>query len=169
MICKWVASVSVAGQEQAPRPEDLAAMVVPLGRALARAEEPVLRDCGLTMWGYRVLLALAGQPARSQVALAEQIGADKTRLIPVLDELQESGLIERQPDPADRRARLLSVTPEGQRACATAQARIQRREDELLAILPPADRVVFLRALEVLLAAEREETSPNPREAPPSS
>lgn len=144
-------------------------MVVPLGRALARAEEPILRDCGLTMWSYRVLLALAGRPARSQVALAEQIGADKTRLIPVLDELQESGLIERQPDPADRRARLLSVTPDGHRACATAQARIQRREDELLAILPTSDRVVFLRALEVLLAAEREETSPNPREAPPSS
>ncbi|HEY0717730.1 MAG TPA: MarR family transcriptional regulator, partial [Streptosporangiaceae bacterium] len=83
-------------------------MIVPLGRALTRAEEPVLAAHGLTTWGYMVLLALAGRPARTQAALAAQIGADKTRLIPVLDGLQHHGLIERRPDPADRRARLLA-------------------------------------------------------------
>ena len=144
---------------RAPRRHDLAAMIVPLGRALARAEEPVLRDCGLTMWGYRVLLTLGAQPARSQAALAGQIGADKTRLIPVLDDLQERGLIERHPDPADRRVRLLSVTPEGHRVCSSAQARIQQQEEEWLAVLPPADRRAFLRALNVLSATEREELS----------
>ena len=105
-------------------------MIVPLGRARARAEEPVLQACGLTMWGYRVLLTLAAHPARSQAALAGQIGADKTRLIPVLDDLQERGLIERHPDPADRRVRLLSVTPEGHRFCSSAQARIQQQEED---------------------------------------
>src|SRR5579875_3089859 len=95
---------------QARRSRDLAAMIVPLGRALTRAEEPVLQDCGLTMWGYLVLLTLARQPARSQAALAGQIRADKTRLIPTLDDLQAAGLIERRPDPEDRRVHLLSVT-----------------------------------------------------------
>jgi DNA-binding MarR family transcriptional regulator len=134
-------------------------MIVPLGRALTKAEEPVLAAHGLTMWGYVVLLALAGQPARSQAALATQIRADKTRLIPVLDDLQDRGLIERYPDPADRRVHLLALTPSGRRTCANAQAEIQHQEDKLLAQLPPQDREAFLRALDVLSAPKREEPS----------
>jgi DNA-binding MarR family transcriptional regulator len=77
----------------------------------------------------------------------------------VLDDLQERGLIERHPDPADRRVHLLSVTPEGHRACSSAQARIQQQEEKWLAMLSPADRGAFLRALDVLSATEREEPS----------
>jgi predicted transcriptional regulator len=85
---------------------DLAAMVAPLARTLIAAEEPVLRAHGISMWGYVVLTALAeeaAEPVRTQAALAQAIGADKSRIIGVLDELQEQGLIERYPDPADRR------------------------------------------------------------------
>jgi DNA-binding MarR family transcriptional regulator len=55
------------------------------------------------MWGYVVLTVLAEQPVRTQAALAQSIGADKSRIIGVLDELQERGLIQRRADPADRR------------------------------------------------------------------
>jgi MarR family transcriptional regulator, organic hydroperoxide resistance regulator len=134
-------------------------MMVPLGRALMRAEEPVLKANGLTMWAYSVLLALRSQPARSQAALAAQIGADKTRLIPVLDDLQQRGLIERHPDPADRRVHLLALTSRGRLTCASTQAEIQRQEDGLLAQLPPGDRDAFLRALDVLSAPIREQPS----------
>jgi len=134
---------------RAGRP-DLAAMIVPLGRALAAAELPVLRSHGLSMWGYIVLLALDEEPVRTQAALAESIGADKTRIISVLDGLQEAGLISRAPDPADRRVHLLSLTADGRRLRAAAQAGIQRQEDRLLARLPPGDRASFLRALQAL-------------------
>jgi DNA-binding MarR family transcriptional regulator len=145
--------------EREPRRRDLAAMMVPLGRALMRAEEPVLTANGLTMWAYSVLLALGDQPARSQAALAAQIGADKTRLIPILDDLQQRGLIERHPDPADRRSHLLEVTPEGRRASSRTQQEIQRQEEDLLAQLPAQDRATFLRALDVLSARIREQPS----------
>ncbi|GAB2957647.1 MarR family transcriptional regulator [Amycolatopsis acidiphila] len=131
---------------------DLAAMIVPLGRALMRAEEPILREHGLAMWAYSVLLALREQDTRTQAALAERIGADKTRLIPVLDDLQDRGLIERHPDPADRRVRLLAITPAGRRLAAKTQAAIQRDEEERLAKLDPDDREAFLRALRTLAA-----------------
>src|SRR2546421_7877248 len=134
------------------RQRDLAAMVVPLGRALAAAEQPVLRAHELTMWAYVVLTALAEQPTRTQAALAHAIGADKTRIIGVLDDLQERGLIQRQPDPADRRVRVLSLTRAGRRVHRSAQAAIQAREDRLLARLSAADRRGFLRALETLSA-----------------
>lgn len=134
---------------EAARP-DLAAMIVPLGRALTAAELPVLRRNGLTMWGYVVLLALREEPVRTQAALAEAIGADKTRIIGVLDELQADGLIRREPDPADRRAHLLAITDAGKARRSAAQAEIQRQEDRLLNQLPPADRDGFLRALRTL-------------------
>jgi hypothetical protein len=86
--------------------QDLAAMVVPLGRALVAAELPALRAHGLSMWAYAVLLGLADEPVRTQAALAQAIGADKTRIIGVLDDLEQRHLIQRRPDPADRRARL---------------------------------------------------------------
>ena len=139
------------------RPRDLAAMIMPLGRALIRAEEPVLAAHGLTMWGYSVLLALRDRPAGSQAALAAYIGADKTRLIAILDDLQQRGLIERHPDPADRRSHLLAITPAGRLTCTNTQQQIQHQEDTRLAQLPPADRETFLHALEVLTAPRREE------------
>lgn len=127
-------------------------MIVPLGRALMATELPVLRAHDISMWGYAVLLALGERPTRTQAALAAAIGADKTRLIAVLDELQDRGLIERRPDPADRRARLLSVTPSGKRLRELVQRDIQGREERLLSRLPPGDRAAFLRALQTLAA-----------------
>ena len=150
-----MAGTTPAGEPTA-RP-DLAAMVVPLSRALVAAELPVLRRRGLSMWGYMVLLALDSQPLRTQAALAESVGADKTRIIGVLDELQQAGLIRRQADPADRRARLLSLTADGLRLRAAAQADIQCQEELLLAQLSPDDRRGFLRALQILSSLPRQE------------
>ena len=104
------------------------------------------------MWGYAVLLALGERPTRTQAALAAAIGADKTRVIAVLDELQDRGLIGRRRDPADRRAHLLSITPRGVRLRESVQRGIQRREERLLSRLPPGDRAAFLRALQALAA-----------------
>lgn len=129
---------------------DLAAMLAPLARDLMAAEHPVLARHGLTMWGYVVLGALQGEPRRSQAALAEGIGADKTRIIATLDALQADGLITREPDPADRRARILSITPACRRTREAARDEIQRNEERLLDRLGETDRQAFLRAADVL-------------------
>jgi DNA-binding MarR family transcriptional regulator len=131
---------------------DLAAMIVPLGRALTAAELPVLERHDLTMWGYVVLLGLGNEPVYTQSALAKAIRADKTRIIGVLDELQQRGLIHREPDPADRRAHLVSLTPAGRTTRDNAQREIQEQEDRLLKHLTPADRQAFLHALQTLSA-----------------
>lgn len=131
---------------------DLAAMVVPLGRALMAAEQPVLDAHGLTMWAYTVLLHLDETPIRTQAALAGAIGADKTRIIAVLDDLEARELLRRRPDPADRRARLLSLTPEGRRLRDAARSAIREVEERLLDRLPAEDRDGFLRGLQALSA-----------------
>jgi DNA-binding MarR family transcriptional regulator len=129
---------------------DLGMMVMRLGRALLAAERPVLAGHGVSMWGYAVLGALADEPMRTQAALARAIGADKTRIISVLDELQERALIEREPDPEDRRVRLLRLTPAGRRLHDAVRSGIRAAEEVLLADLPAADRRAFLRALQRL-------------------
>ncbi|KUI35978.1 MarR family transcriptional regulator [Mycobacterium sp. IS-1590] len=137
-----------------PRRRDLAAMLAPLLRRLIALETPVLAEHGVSMWGYSVLSALDESPVRTQAALAEAIGADKTRIIPTLDELQERGYIERSPDPADRRVRLLAITETGRALKDSVQAQIQRGEERLLSVLSPADRRAFLRALHEMTGVE---------------
>jgi DNA-binding MarR family transcriptional regulator len=129
---------------------DLAAMFAPLTRALIAREEPVLRAYDISMWGYIVLTALVEQPVRTQAALAQAINADKSRIIGVLDELQQRGLIQRQPDEADRRVHLLSLTPAGDGMRRSVEAAIRRTEEQVLEVLPPADREAFLRSLKAL-------------------
>jgi DNA-binding MarR family transcriptional regulator len=136
---------------------DLAAMLQPLTRALIAAELPVLARHGISMWGYVVLNALDGSPAGTQAALAQAIGADKTRIIAILDELQLVGLIRREPDPGDRRARLLSITPAGRRVRLAVQGEIQANENRILARLPAADRQAFLRVAATLSALPADE------------
>jgi DNA-binding MarR family transcriptional regulator len=135
---------------------DLAAMFAPLTRALIAREEPVLAAHDISMWGYIVLTALVEQPVRTQAALAQAINADKSRIISVLDELQERGLIHRQPDEADRRVHLLSLTAAGDRLRRSVEDAIRSQEDQVLAVLPTADREAFLRSLKVLYERQPE-------------
>jgi DNA-binding MarR family transcriptional regulator len=142
--CASVIFRGVSPEDERP---DLAAMLHPLLRALIAAELPVLAEHEVSMWGYAVLTALDDTPVRTQAALADAIGADKSRIIGTLDELQDAGLIERTPDPNDRRVRLLSITPKGRRVRRSARKGIRAHEDRILAPLPPADRQAFLRAV----------------------
>jgi DNA-binding MarR family transcriptional regulator len=125
-------------------------MLAPLVRDMMAAELPVLEANGLSMWGYSVLVALDRSAIRTQAALAEAIGADKTRIIAILDELQGKGLIERVADPDDRRARLLAITKDGRRVKEATQDAIQRGEERWLGTLSASDRTTFLRILQEL-------------------
>jgi len=135
-------------------------MVVPLSQALLRMEQPVLDEHGLSMWAYVVLSRLGDEPLRGQAVLAQAIGADKTRIIDVLDDLQERGLIRREADPADRRARLLALTPAGRHTRDQVRRAIRREEQRVLKTLPPDERAVFLRALQRLAAHSAETQRP---------
>jgi len=125
-------------------------MLSPLLRDMIAAELPVLAAHDVTMWGYVVLNALERSSMRTQAALAEAIGADKTRIIRTLDELQQQGHIVRRPDPDDRRVRLLAITESGRAVKTAIQAEIQRGEERWLGELSDDERQVFLSVLQRL-------------------
>jgi DNA-binding MarR family transcriptional regulator len=131
---------------------DLGELFARITRRLVDAEHPILVRHGLEMWPYVVLTALGRRPAATQLQLAQQIGYDKTRLIALLDDLVEQRLVERRPDPADRRARNVSLTAAGIARLSAVRAEIREMEEGFLAALEPgAGRE--LRALLARLAA----------------
>ena len=120
--------------------DDLGALFARITRWLLDAERPLLDAHGLSMWDYIILSHLAREPAGTQLALAEAIGYDKTRLIGLLDRLEQGELITRVADPTDRRARVVTLTRSGQARHAAARADIRAMEDEFLVHLNPAQR-----------------------------
>lgn len=139
---------------------DLAAMTVRLGRRLVAHELEIFAEHGVTMWGYVILSALRDAPPSTQVALAATIGHDKTRLIADLDELLSKGYITRDPNPRDRRARLVAITDSGRNKQRAIQRAIHRREDEILAAMPEADRRTLRRLLGTASALLRAHEEP---------
>ncbi len=134
----------------AGRRHDLGAAFAWLTRAMVDAEEPVLRAHGVEMWDYVVLSALEDGPSSTQSELAAAVRRDKTRLIPILDRLETRGLLRRTPDPADRRNRVVEMTPTGRELLASCRTEIRGVEAELLAGIEPAERAVFVDVLERL-------------------
>lgn len=134
------------------RPE-LGFLLSRLMREVMAREKPILDAAGLEMWDYAVLTALADSAAPTQAQLAVTTGRDKTRLIGNLDRLEAAGMVAREPDPADRRNRIVSLTDAGSQVLRSCRAAIGAMETELLADLDPADRNAFERALTALAGA----------------
>ncbi|MFG3706549.1 MarR family winged helix-turn-helix transcriptional regulator [Micromonospora sp. NPDC047670] len=68
-------------------------------------------------------------------------------MVVTLDQLETAGLARRRPSPGDRRARLVEVTPEGEKVLVQAQQIAARIQDDVLSALPEADRAVFVRSI----------------------
>lgn len=146
--------------------EDLGALCARATRGLIEAERPLLDEHGLSMWQYIALSALARGPAPSQLQLARAIRYDKTRLIALLDELEAAELISRQPDPNDRRVRLVSLTHKGGNRYAAARRAIRAMEDRKLGELDPAARRLLRSGLARLAEPEHPSDSLNSPRTP---
>ena len=85
---------------------DLGWMLGASFRAYAKAAGHVLSDLPGGPRGYQVLVAAARGTARSQLALAQQLGVDRTVMTYLLDDLEAARLIKRQPDPAGDRVNI---------------------------------------------------------------
>ena len=102
--------------------------------------------------GYQVLCAAARDEPGSQAAMAQRLGIDRTVMTYLLDDLEGAGLVERRPDPADRRSRRVAATSHGCEVLEDLDARFARAEQHLLAGLEPGDQAAFRKLLAVLAA-----------------
>ena len=122
--------------------EDQASRVWLALRDLAAAYPPpqVMRDAlnlGRGSGRVKALLQLAEAPL-SLSGLAEALGVDAPYATLIVDTLEERGLVERHPDPADRRRKQVELTPAGKEA-SERMLRILREPPPGFAALSPSD------------------------------
>jgi DNA-binding MarR family transcriptional regulator len=69
---------------------------------------------GLTFGEARTLAYVARYPASRQAALAAQMNVEPMTLVTFLDKLESRGLVAREPDPTDRRAKIVQLASDAQ-------------------------------------------------------
>ena len=74
----------------------------------------VCQENGLTAGEARTLAYVALYPASRQTALAAQMNIEPMTLVTFLDRLESRGLVAREPDPTDRRAKIVQLAPDAQ-------------------------------------------------------
>jgi DNA-binding MarR family transcriptional regulator len=119
-------------------------------RSYLRAAREAVADVPGGARGYLVLAAAGQGEPKSQLALAQHLGVDRTAMTYLLDDLEGAGLVERRPDPADRRARRVTLTEAGVARLRELKAGLYHVEDRLLEPLDENDRAtlrVLLRRL----------------------
>jgi DNA-binding MarR family transcriptional regulator len=110
-------------------------------------------ELGTTTTQYGILYALARRPDIDQISVARLLGLDRSTTGMVLKTLEDSGLVRRVVDKADRRKRSLELTPAGHELLSKLKTPATRAVERLLAPLDPEERAVFLRLLDKLTHA----------------
>jgi DNA-binding MarR family transcriptional regulator len=136
--------------EPAALDHDLGFTLGVIFRAYVKAAEAVVRDIPGGPRGYQVLVAAARLQADGQGALAQRLGVDRTVMTYLVDDLEAAGLVERRPDPSDRRSRHIVATPLGYQLCCATERRLQDVEDHVLGALEPPERATFRDMLQRL-------------------
>ncbi|GAA3793529.1 hypothetical protein GCM10022226_11070 [Sphaerisporangium flaviroseum] len=121
-------------------------------RAYVRSADVLFHDLPGGPRGYQVLAAATQQPPGAQGALAQRLGIDKAVMTYLVDDLENAGLVQRRPDPADRRNKRIVATERGRTTWQATQVRLDHAEEHILAALDPADRAVFRELLRRLAA-----------------
>ncbi|RSN60834.1 MarR family transcriptional regulator [Amycolatopsis sp. WAC 04182] len=100
---------------------------------------------------YRVLATLDEFGPASQAMLGRRSGIHVSEMVATINELAERELVERAPDPADRRRNVISLTTAGKRQLRRLEKQLAERQDELLAPLSADERKRFTELLAKLL------------------
>jgi DNA-binding MarR family transcriptional regulator len=128
-------------------------------RAYVKAAHEAVADLPGGPRGYQILSAAAQGTVGSQLALAQHLGVDRTVMTYLLDDLETARVIERRPDPADRRARRVVATHHGTELLTELDGRLRAAEAYLLAPLDQEARESF-RAQVRLLATRIDALDP---------
>lgn len=118
-----------------------------IGRFRARA----LTDLGLTVREAVLLAVLSRTEGQTQSELASLIKLDKSVFTTTIEALAAKGLVERRPDPKDRRIRRPELTAAGRARNGEAEEAFAAAQAEALSVLPPATRSALVELLQTLV------------------
>ncbi len=142
-------------------PMEVLSRVTRLARHLDRARSHAFATHGLESWEFDVLAALrrAGSPYQlSPGRLLKETLVTSGTMTNRVDRLAARGLVERLPDPADRRGVLVQLTTAGRDAVDAALADLLTHERALLAAVTDKDQAKLARLLRELVGPFDQET-----------
>ncbi|MFF0492620.1 MarR family winged helix-turn-helix transcriptional regulator [Nocardia sp. NPDC004068] len=122
--------------------------------AVARAADAAAAENGLGVGQHLVLKMLAAVGSCSQQVLSAELRIDRSVMVGIADDLERSGFVRRERDPADRRAYAVTITPAGRRALAKAEKAIPEFLATTFGALTAAERAQLTGLLGKLLFAE---------------
>jgi DNA-binding MarR family transcriptional regulator len=128
---------SIAGDKA---PSSLAFLLSQVGLHAARRFAERMEEIDLSPSLFRVLNLVDAAEGRSQQAIGQAIEVPASRMVALVDDLERRGLVERRPDPEDRRIRALFLTKEGREALARGREIADSHERDLTKGMPAADR-----------------------------
>ncbi|MBB2744795.1 UNVERIFIED_ORG: DNA-binding MarR family transcriptional regulator [Microbispora rosea subsp. rosea] len=105
-----------------------------------RIVDKALAQAGVRRYHYALLATLEEYGPASQAALGRRTGIDRSDMVATVNELAERRLLERTPDPEDRRRNIITITAAGRGQLSHLDRLIATAQDEFLAPLPAADR-----------------------------
>ena len=145
-------------QETPPEPS-LGHLVSETSRLIRRYFDQRARaaQLGLTRSQAAVLAQISLNEGTNQASLAQVLEIEPITLVRFLDRLQAAGLVERRPDPQDRRARILFLTPTAWPLVARIRALSQSVMEDAMTGIDETQRRAFATTLIMMKAnmAER--------------
>lgn len=116
--------------------------------ALRKAFDRRAVGLGVTRAQWKVLFRLDRHPGLRQIELADMLDIEPITLSRIVDRLEESALVERRPDPSDRRAWRLHVTVQAQPLIAKLKAVADELAADAFAGIDAKDIETATRVLE---------------------
>lgn len=107
---------------------------------------------GLTVIEWYIMRALYEQDGQHASELARAVGRAATSFTPNLDKLQLKGLVERRPDPADRRAVRIYLTESGKALRDDVLESARQIDDQITQMFPNGEFETFAEVLAKLQA-----------------
>src|SRR3981081_4728679 len=121
-----------------------------LSRRYVQRSEVRARDISLNLPQCKVLVRLEKNEGVSQARLAELAEVDAMTMVRILDRMEADELLERRPDPADRRARCLYLTAKAKPLLDQIWKLSETTREEVFAGISKNERDVFMTVLERL-------------------
>ena len=109
-------------------------------------------DFDVTPVQFAILNALIDDPGEDQVTLARRVAFDAATSGSVISRLETKGWVRREADPADKRRKLLWVTPDGEQVALRMKRAVARAQARIVAPLDGAERAQLVQLLGKLVA-----------------
>ncbi len=127
-------------------------LVTDAARLVRRRLEQEAKGMPMTAAQLRVAGHVARNEGISQAALATLLEVEPITLCRHIDRMEAAGLVERRPDPADRRARSIVTTDKARELLAPMRRRAAAVYDQALDGLTEEQRQAVMHGLEIIVA-----------------